>query len=143
VLNKKILSSGLSEKQFEKIKAEVRQAAIKHLNAKDADTALSHYTEDVIAVSNDQLYTSFEVLSEHVKSYYKILKEVNLAVWDEMHISILNTHTALITAKFRYSFTNISSEKTDLQGIWTALYVRENSGWKIRMRHESFSSLKN
>ena len=132
----------LSEKQVAQIKAEIRQAAIDHLNAKDSATALSHYTDDAIAVSNDILYSSFGKLAEDVEDYYKILKEVNLAVWDEMYIHVINANAALVTAKFRYSFTSISNEKTDLQGVWTALYVHSDEGWKIHARHESVVTLK-
>ena len=41
----------LSKSQIKKIEAEVEQAATVHLNAKDVDTALSHYTDDVLSVS--------------------------------------------------------------------------------------------
>ena len=133
----------LAESQIAQIKAEVEQAAIEHINAKDAATALSHYTEDAMAVSNDTLYPSFEKLAEDIKAYYDILKEVNLAVWDEMYINVIDTDAALVTAKFRYSFTSTNNEKTDLQGVWTALYVRSNGSWKIRVRHESFAPLEN
>jgi ketosteroid isomerase-like protein len=129
----------MSENQIAQIKAEVKRAAINHLNAKDAATALSHYTEDVIAVSNDKLFGTFEALAEDVRAYYNILKEVNFAVWDEMHINVINSGAVVFTAKFRYSFTNTDNERTDLQGIWTALFVRSNEGWKIQVRHESFS----
>ena len=132
----------LTESQIAQIKAEVKRAAIEHLNAKDVATALSHYTEDAMAVTNDTLYPSFEKLAEDIKAYYNILKEVNLAVWDDMHISVINTDAALVTAKFRYSFTSTNNEKTDLQGVWTALYVRSNGSWKIRVRHESVVPMK-
>ena len=136
-------SSKLTESRIAQIKAEVEQAAIEHLNAKDATTALSHYTEDAMAVSNDTLYPSFEKLSENIKAYYNILREINLAVWDKMYINVINTDAALVTAKFRYSFTSTNDEKTDLQGVWTALYVRSNGTWKIRIRHESVAPLEN
>lgn len=132
----------LAESQIAQMKAEVEQAAIEHLNAKDAATALSHYTEDAMAVSNDTLYPSFEKLAEDIKAYYDILKEVNLAVWDNMYINVIDTDAALVTAKFRYSFTSTNDEKTDLRGVWTALYVRSNGSWKIRVRHESVVPMK-
>jgi ketosteroid isomerase-like protein len=131
----------LSENQIAQIKAEVERAAIEHLNARDADTALSHFTEDAIAVSNDKLFESFGALAEDVRAYYNILKEVNLAAWDETHIKVINSDAAIFTAKFRYSFTNTDNQRTDLQGIWTALFVRNKKSWKIRVRHESFSIL--
>ena len=131
----------LTKTQCDQIKTEVKQAAIDHLNAKDATTALSHFTENVIAVSNVKIFHTFEALAEDVKAYYNILKEVNLAVWDEMTIKVINIDAALVTAKFRYSFTDTNNEKTYLQGVWTALYIRQNEDWKIEVRHESFVSL--
>lgn len=136
-------SNKLSEREAAQIEAEVKQAANAHLNAKDASTALSHFTEDVIAVSNVKLFPSYEMLAEDVNAYYNILKEVNLAVWDEMYINVINSEAAIVTAKFRFSFTDTNKEKTDLKGVWTALYVRNKSSWKIRVRHESFAPLEN
>lgn len=130
-----------TQTQCDQIKAEVKQAAIDHLNAKDATTALSHFTENVIAVSNVKIFPTFEALAEDVKAYYNILKEVNLAVWDEMYINVINIDAALVTAKFRYRFTDTNNEKTDIQGFWTALYIRQNGDWKIEVRHESFVSI--
>lgn len=135
--------SKLSESQIVQIRADVKQAAIDHLNTKDADTALSHFSDDIIAVSNDKLFPSFEALAEDVRAYYEILKEVNLAAWDEIHIRVINTNAAVFTAKFRYGFTSKDNNRTDLQGVWTALYVKDKSTWKIRVRHESFSPMEN
>ena len=131
----------LSESQVAQIKSEVKQAAIDHLNTKDAETALSHFSEDIIAVSNDRLFPSFEVLAEDVRDYYAILKEVNEAAWDEIHIHVINNDAAVFTAKFRYSFTSKDNTRTDLRGIWTALYIRDKGHWKIRIRHESFAPM--
>ena len=130
--------SNLSESQIAQIKAEVHKAALDHLNTKDAETALSHFSDDIIAVSNNQLFPSFEALAEDVRAYYEILDEVNLAVWDEIHIRVINSDAAVFTAKFRYIFTSKDNTRTDLQGIWTVLYVRDSGLWKIRVRHESF-----
>ena len=129
----------LTDTLRDRIKAEVKEAAIDHLNSKDARTALSHYTDDAIAVTNTTLFPSLNELSEDVNAYYNTLKEVNLAVWDEMHINVINIDAALVTATCRFSFTNTSNEKTDLKGVWTALYVRRNGTWKIQVRHESFA----
>lgn len=131
-------SSSLSDSRILQIEAEVEQAAADHLNAKDATTALSHYAEDVIAVSNTTILPSRETLAKDVTAYYDILKTVNLAVWDEMHIRVIDRDVAFVTAKFRYSFTDTSNESTGLEGVWTALFVLRDDGWKIRLRHESF-----
>jgi uncharacterized protein (TIGR02246 family) len=132
----------LSESQVAQIEAEVKLAAVEHINTKDAETALSHFTDDIIAVSNNQFFPSFEALAQDVRAYYKILEEVNLAAWDDIHIRVINNDTAIFIAKFRYSFTSKDKARTDLKGIWTALYVKDNSSWKIRVRHESFTENK-
>ena len=132
-------ASKLSESQVAQIKDEVKQAAIDHLNTKDAETALSHFADDIIAASNDKFFPSFEALAEDVRAYYEILEDVNLAAWNEVHIRVINNDAAVFTAKFRYSFTSKDNTRTDLQGIWTALYVRDKDRWKIRVRHESFA----
>ncbi len=82
----------LTDKLRDCIEAEVKEAAVNHLNSKDAHTALSHFTDDVIAVTNTTLYPSITELSEDVNAFYDTLKEVHLAVWDEIHINVINTY---------------------------------------------------
>ena len=127
--------------QIIKIQAEVEQAATRHLNATDAETALSHYTDDAFAVSNTTIFSSLESLSEEVCEYYKILKKVNYASWEDVNIHVINESAASFTAKFRYGFTDKKGVKTDLRGVWTALFVRDHGDWKIRLRHESFEQI--
>jgi hypothetical protein len=123
----------------DKIKEDIKQAAIDHLNSKTVEEALSHFTNDIIAVSNERLFSSHKELEHDVRDYYKILKKVNYAKWSDINILIINNDAATFTAKFNYSFTSVDDEVTNLNGIWTALFVRESGNWKIRLRHESFS----
>ncbi len=132
-------SESLPESEIDKIKADVKEAANEHLHAKDADQALNHFTKDVIAISNEKIFPSFNELAQDVKEYYKILKKVNYAGWEENHIHVINRNLATFTARFRYGFTNIKNEKINLKGVWSALFSRDKSNWKIRFRHESFS----
>lgn len=127
--------------QTMKIKAEVEQAATTHLHAKDAETALSHFTDDVLAVSNGKLFPSRESLAADIGEYYKILKKVNHASWEDVHIYVINESAATFTAKFRYSFTGMDEKTTDLEGVWTALFILDEGIWKIRLRHESFEQI--
>jgi len=131
----------LSASQISKIETEVEQAATAHLNAKDIDTALSHFTDDVLAVSNTTVFSSCESLAVDVSEYYKILKNVNYASWEDVHINVINESTAIFTAKFSYGFTGISGEITDLKGVWTGLFILDKGIWKIRLRHESFEQV--
>ena len=122
-----------------KIKAEVQQAAEEHLNAKDAETALSYYTEDAAIVSNGYLYPSFQEFAEHVREFYASLRKVDTATWEDVDIRVINPDTAIYTAKFRWRSTDTRGETLNLQGVWTAVYVRDQDSWKIKMRHESFT----
>ncbi|MHC4457103.1 MAG: nuclear transport factor 2 family protein [Planctomycetota bacterium] len=121
-----------------KIEAEVEQAATTHLNTKDVDTALSHFTDDVLAISNVKLFPSRESLAADIGGYYKILKKVNYASWEDVHIHVINERAATFTAKFSYGFTSTDDQITDLKGVWTALFILDKGIWKIRLRHESF-----
>ncbi len=128
----------LSKSQIKEIKAEVKHAATTHLNTKDLASALRHYTDDVVAVSNNRLFSSFESLSSDIEEYYKILRKVNYATWEGVHIQVINESAATFTAKFSYGFTTMDGDKIDLKGVWTALYILDEGIWKIRLRHESF-----
>jgi uncharacterized protein (TIGR02246 family) len=131
----------LSTSQSDEIRAAVKQAAEAHLNAKDADSALSYYAENATIISNGFLYPSLDMFATHIKEFYQTLSEINLAFWDEMQIDVLSNDHAMFSAKFRWSSTNIAGERIDLQGVWTALYARDNNRWKISHRHESFTSV--
>jgi hypothetical protein len=131
----------LTKIQIKRIKSRIRRLATTHLHAKNAEEALSHFSKDVIAVSNDKLFPTFDVFAEDVIEYFKILKKVNRAAWKDVHIQVIGKNTSSFTARFRYNFTDINNEETDLAGIWTALYVLENGKWKIRLRHETFHRL--
>ena len=131
----------LSTIQIIKIEAEIEQAATEHLNAKDIEAALSHYTDDVRAVSNNNIFTSRESLATDIGEYYKILKKVNYASWEDVHINVINESTATFSAKFCYGFTSMDDKITNLKGVWTALFILDNGIWKIRLRHESFEQI--
>ena len=131
----------LSSSQVSKIEAEVKQAATIHLNTKDINTALSHFTDDVFAVSNIKLFPTRETLAADINEYYKNLKKVNYAFWNDIHIHVINEITATFTAKFCYGFTSIDDQITELQGVWTALFINDKGIWRIRLRHESFVQL--
>ena len=125
--------------KIEKIKAEVRLAATDHLNAGDADTALSYYSKDAIIVSNGHLYPSFKLFAEHIKEFYASLSNVDIAVWKDINIRVINAEAAIFNAKFRWRSTDSAGKTFDLQGVWSAVFIRDKDGWKITMRHESFS----
>ncbi|MGB6033636.1 MAG: nuclear transport factor 2 family protein, partial [Bacteroidota bacterium] len=125
----------LSVSKIEGIKAEIHRAATAHLDARDAETALSHFTDDVVAVSNTEVFPSRESLAANVREYYGDLKEVNYASWKDVHIYVVSERAATFTAKFVYGFTSMDDKITDLKGVWTALFVIDQGSWKIRLRH--------
>ncbi len=129
----------LGDEQLALIRVEIDKAATDHLHAQDADTAMSHFADDVVAISNLRIFPSRQSLAEDVRAFYDILQEVNEAAWNDVHIVVVDQHTATFTAEFRYAFTNKDDEITKLEGVWTALFVRLEGNWKIRVRHESFA----
>lgn len=124
---------------LKQIKNEIIQAANKHLHAKTAQEALSHFTKDLIAVSNDEVFYSFDDLEKDVDDYYKNLKKVNSAKWVDVHVKLLNRNNGIFTAKFNYTFTDKTNNITKLNGVWTAIFVKKDNDWKICLRHETFS----
>jgi ketosteroid isomerase-like protein len=131
----------LTSEQVRQIKAEVLEAASIHLQTTDLPTALSHFTDDIVAVSNQTIYPSLEALKDDISQYYKFLKSVNHASWKETHISVISDSAAIFTAKFDYGFTDHENATTNLTGVWTALFIRKGNSWKIRLRHESFETV--
>ncbi|MGB2960052.1 MAG: nuclear transport factor 2 family protein [Bacteroidota bacterium] len=124
--------------QIERIKAEVEQAATAQLHAGDARTALSRYTDDAVAVTNTEVFSSRELLGVNIGEYYRSLEKVNHASWEDIHIQVLDESAATFSARFTYGFTGNDGKTTNLKGVWTALFVLDRGSWKIRLRHESF-----
>lgn len=131
----------LTDSQIDSIKKEVERVANKHLEARDADTALGHFVEDVIAVSNVDIFPSKESLALDVRNYYACLKQVDQAGWEDIYINVVSEAAATFTAKFRYEFTTTDNSLIKLRGVWTALFVLADQVWKIKMRHESFEQI--
>lgn len=129
----------VSDRDFERVEGEVRQAALDHLAARDAATALSDFTEDAVLVSNARWYTASE-WADLIEEFYGTMQRVHVAEWEDMRVDVLSIDAAVCTARFRWGSTDTSGVTTSLEGVWTALYVREAEGWKIRVRHESFES---
>ena len=120
------------------IEEAVKQAAWQHLKSTDAADALDYYEPDAIVASNGSLYGSFERFAEDTRAFYDTLSRIEVAVWDEMHVQILNSDAAVLTATVRWSSTDTAGIRMDLKGVWTAVYVRRDGQWKICARHESF-----
>jgi ketosteroid isomerase-like protein len=131
-------SPELDAAQRAAIEEAVRQAAWQHLKSENAAVALSHYEPDAILASNGSLYPSFERFAEDAREFYRTLRQIDLAAWDEMHVQILGRDAAVLTATVRWSSIDTGGVRTDLKGVWTAVFVRRAEGWKICTRHESF-----
>jgi ketosteroid isomerase-like protein len=127
----------LTTSQITRITAEVKQAATTHLHAKDVETALSRFADDVVAASNTELYSSRDARAVAIREYYRTLKKVNHASWKDAQIQVISESVATFTARFSYGFTSVDDTVTDLTGVWTALFVLDEEGWRIRLLHES------
>lgn len=138
--NKRMSSSeiSISAKRRAVIEEGVKQVAWDHLRAVDAEAALGYYEPDAVVASDGVLYPSFAAFAEHVRAFYRTLREVHLAEWRRMHVDVLSDQAAVLTATFRWSSTDTGGARTDLQGVWTAVLVFRQARWRILVRHESF-----
>jgi len=119
----------------------IQDAAWRHLRAPDAATALGFYEPDAVVAGDGRLYESFEAFAEDAREFYGTLREVHLAVWDEMQVEVLGENAAVLTATVRWSSTDTAGVRTDLRGVWTAVWVWGTRGWRISARHESFTPM--
>ena len=127
-----------STTQLISIKKAIIRTATELLNAEDEATALSHYMDNATVVSNGYLFPSFESVAAEIQKFYDSLREINLAVWDDIRVDVLSSEVAIFTATFRWSSTDSDGVRMDLEGVWSAVFVRDKHRWKIRFRHESF-----
>jgi uncharacterized protein (TIGR02246 family) len=131
-------SSETDTKQRMAVEEAVKQAAWQHLKSEDAASALSWYEPDAIVASHGSLYPSFDRFAEDTRAFYGNLRHVHLAVWDDMYVQVLSADAAVLTATVRWSSTDNAGVRTDLKGVWTAVFVQNAGCWRIRARHESF-----
>jgi uncharacterized protein (TIGR02246 family) len=129
----------LLPRQRAAIEEAVKETAWEHLRSKDAETALGFYEPDATVASDGDLYASFEAFAQQARVFYRTLRDIHVAVWDEMHVDVLSPDAAVLTATVRWSSTDTTGVRTDLQGVWTAVFVRRGARWRIRARHESFA----
>ena len=121
------------------IEQAVKRAAWEHLRAPDAETALGYYDADAVVVCDGRWYESFEAFAEDAREFYRTLRDVHVAAWDRVHVEVLADGAAVFTATVRWESTDTSGVRTELAGVWTAIWVRTASGWRITARHESFT----
>ncbi len=130
----------LDQAQCAAIEEAVKQSARQHLEAKNAAAALDCYLPGAFVASDGSLYSSLDQFAEDARQFYDTLAQVHLAVWDEMHVQVVSSDVAVLTATVRWSSTDVGGVRTDLKGVWTAVYVERGGRWRICTRHESFEN---
>jgi ketosteroid isomerase-like protein len=136
-------SEHLSDDKIEEIKKAIMQAALEHLNARDAETALRHYTSDAIVITNGHWFESSKAFEEDVRKFFRSLKEVKLAVWERIRIHVLSSQIGTFSALVRWSSVDNGGEILSLKGTWSAVYGLQNGRWRILLRHESYEESDN
>ncbi len=124
--------------RWEAIERAVTDAAWGHLQAPDAETALSYYAPDAVVSSDGRLYESFEAFAQDARAFYETMHEVHVAAWHEPRVQVLSDHAAVFTATVHWVSTDTAGIRLDLRGVWTAVWLRRPEGWHIVARHESF-----
>jgi ketosteroid isomerase-like protein len=116
----------------------VGRTATELLRAKDAATVLSYFEPDATIARNGYLYPSFDAFAKDIRDSYPTIRQFNLAAWDDVRVDVFGADAAVFTATFRWASTDTAGVREDIQGVWSAVFVRHEDGWKIRQRHESF-----
>lgn len=129
----------LGTAQATAIEEAVRNTATELLHEVDAAAVLSYYAPGPTVASNGFLYPSFDSLAAELKGFYGTLREINLAVWDDIRVDVIGADAAVFTGTFRWSSTDTAGVRMELEGAWSAVFVRDDDRWKIRVRHESFT----
>jgi ketosteroid isomerase-like protein len=127
----------LTPRQMDYIKSAVTAAADAYLYAADAETVLDLYTADAWAVTNETVFPNRAALAEDIRTYFDQVLRIDEAAWDDVRVHIMDATAATFTARLRYGYTDRNGESHRLTGAWTALFVRDNGAWKIRLRNES------
>ena len=120
------------------IEQAVTDAAWGHLQAPDAETALSYYAPNAVVAGDGRLYESFGAFAQDARAFYESLHEVHVAAWHEPRVQVLSEHVAVFTATVRWVSSDTAGLRLDLRGVWTAVWLRRPEGWRIAVRHESF-----
>lgn len=129
----------LTEDQVSQIKVDIEKAATDHLFSNNVFSALNHYTEDARIMSNGVLYESPQSLKVDLQSFYDRLTEINDASYTDLRINVLGHGIAHLSAKFAWMSSDINAKRIQIEGTWSALYVRIDGQWKMSFRHESFA----
>jgi ketosteroid isomerase-like protein len=137
-MNEPKSSEFLTDDENDEIQNAIKQAALDHLNARDAETALSHYTIDAIVITNGHWFESYKSFEKDVREFFSSLREVKLANWDKIRIKVVSSKICVFSGLVHWSSVDKTGEVLSLKGTWSAVYALEEGQWKILLRHESY-----
>jgi uncharacterized protein (TIGR02246 family) len=127
------------ETEYAKISEEVKQTATDLVTAAlhgDAERVLGFYESAAVIVEQGQIRASMNEVKQSVRAFYQ-QNRVLENVLEEMCVQVLSAEAAVLTCYFRFASADAAGQKQQMKGAWTAVFVRQASGWKVIAAHQS------
>jgi len=86
--------------------------------------------------SGDMYFTEFgeiwswSMLADTVRAHWPGMQMTSFA-WGDLNIQVLAPDVGIVTTTFDESFTDAEGTPMDMNGTFTAVWVRTDTGWKI------------
>ncbi|MBL8989679.1 MAG: nuclear transport factor 2 family protein [Gemmatimonadetes bacterium] len=72
-----------------------------------------------------------------VETMFPGLRAVRDAVIDSTHVNLLNADAGVLVASFRETLVDTSGTALPIRGVWTTVFQRQPTGWKVISEHVS------
>ncbi len=134
-------AQALSNAERAAIRSDVTQSADSLFDAfrrLDADAYFSFHGSDLVWAENAVLTTNQDSLFSAWKGLFASIQEVTSVDWGEVHVRVLGPDAAVFTGTFDWAGVDLSGVHVGNPGVWTAVWLRTNEGWKIVYGHESY-----
>jgi uncharacterized protein (TIGR02246 family) len=134
----------LTEQQTAAIADTVRQAAdayMRDIRALDFERVNGAYSADLVWAENGVLAVNRDSLTTAWRQVFATWRTVTRGEWKDIRVRVLGPDAAVITAGFDLAAQDTAGAPIGTRGVWTAVYVRTDAGWKIAYAHESYVSV--
>lgn len=124
------------------VATEIRAAVdtmIAGLNRLDIDSYLAQLSNVQTYVENTMVYPDADSIARTVRSLPTALRALKIELAPDPVIIVLTPDIGVYNVKYRQTMTDSSGATTTVDGVWTAVYQRQNGAWKIVAAHESYA----
>ena len=111
--------------------AKVTRNYSEEFNKKDAAGLAALHTKDAVFVNSSGQGQGTDEIIKEVERLYKI--GFNHADFSVTHVWPVSEGVAMATGDFTYSGKKQNGDPLEFKGTWTAVDVKDNGQWKIKM----------